>query len=99
MFKRLNEILCTKKNCTIYPSVVPKCYAYFRFLYAQPCGSRHKMSKELLKKRKVTTAETVKSLGENGIKVSEKDAEIILDFLYFLAKLTVNQYFNKDKKQ
>jgi hypothetical protein len=50
------------------------------------------MSKELLKKRNVTTADTVKALRKNGIEISEKDAEIILDFLYFLAKLTVNQY-------
>jgi hypothetical protein len=52
------------------------------------------MSKELLKKRNVTTADTMKVMRENGIEVSEKDAEIILDFLYFLAKLTVNQYLN-----
>ena len=31
-----------------------------------------------------------------GSEVSEKDAEIILDFLYFLAKLSVNQYLNTD---
>lgn len=54
------------------------------------------MSKELLKKRNVTTADTVKALRKNGIEVSEKDAEIILDFLYILAKLTVNQYVNND---
>ena len=54
------------------------------------------MSKELLKKRNVTTADTVKALRKNGIEVSEKDAEIILDFLYFLAKLTVNQYVNNN---
>jgi hypothetical protein len=54
------------------------------------------MSKELLKKRNVTSADTVKALRKNGIEVSEKDAEIILDFLYFLAKLTVNQYVNNN---
>ena len=54
------------------------------------------MSKELLKKRNVTAADTVKALRKNGIEVSEKDAEIILDFLYFLAKLTVNQYVNNN---
>jgi hypothetical protein len=52
------------------------------------------MSKELLKKRNVTSADTIKALRKNSIEVSEKDAEIILDFLYFLAKLTVNQYVN-----
>ena len=52
------------------------------------------MSKALLKTRKVTTADTIKALRENGVEISEKDAEIILDFLYFLAKLAVNQYIN-----
>lgn len=55
------------------------------------------MSKEQLKKkRNLTTADSVKALRQNGIDVSEKDAEIILDFLYFLAKLTVNQYVNNN---
>ncbi len=57
------------------------------------------MSNDQQKKRKITTAEAVRSLHENGIEASEKDAEIILDFLYFLAKLTVNQYFNSDDNQ
>jgi hypothetical protein len=52
------------------------------------------MGKELKRTRSVTTADTIKAMRENGIEVSEKDAEIILDFLYFLAKLTVNQYVN-----
>jgi len=52
------------------------------------------MSKEPLKTRNITAAGTVKALHKNGIEVSEKEAEIILDFLYFLAKLTVNQYVN-----
>jgi len=52
-----------------------------------------KMSKELLKdKRKIKAADAVKILGNNGIDISEKDAEKILDFLYFLGKLTVDQY-------
>lgn len=36
----------------------------------------------------------VKILGKNGIEIDEKKAVEILDFLYFLAKLTVNQYVN-----
>jgi hypothetical protein len=54
------------------------------------------MSKELLKKRNVTTADAIKALRQNGIEVSEKDAEVILDFLFILAKLIVNEYFNED---
>ena len=48
-------------------------------------------------KRRVTALEAVKILKNNGIDITEKEAEKILDFLYFLGKLTVNQYFNKDK--
>ncbi len=48
-------------------------------------------------KRNVTPQQAIKILERNGLKISEKEAEEILDFLYFLGKLTVNQYFNKDK--
>lgn len=50
-------------------------------------------------KRRITSAQAVKILAENHIEVSEKDAEVILDFLYFLAKLTVNQYLKEVDKQ
>jgi hypothetical protein len=55
------------------------------------------MSKGLQKQRKITTSDAVKSLHENGIEVSEKDAEVILYFLFILAKLIVNEYFNEDQ--
>jgi len=55
------------------------------------------MSKEPLKERKLTPADTIAALRKNGIEISEKDAEIILDFLYILAKLTVNQYVNNNQ--
>jgi hypothetical protein len=61
------------------------------FIY---CGPMPQMNKEKLKKRSITTGDTVKVMQENGMEISEKDAEIILDFLYFLAKLTVDQYVN-----
>jgi len=54
------------------------------------------MQKEVPKKRSVTVDDTIKALKAMGSEVSEKDAEIILDFLYFLAKLSVNQYLNTD---
>jgi hypothetical protein len=50
-------------------------------------------------KRNITPQQAMKILEQNGLKISEKEAAEILDFLYFLGKLTVNQYFNKDKKQ
>jgi hypothetical protein len=43
-------------------------------------------------KRNITPQQAVKILEQNGLKVSKKDAEVILDFLYFLGKLSVNQY-------
>jgi hypothetical protein len=43
-------------------------------------------------KRGITPDQTIKALDSVGIKINEKDAKEILDFLYFLAKLTVNQH-------
>jgi len=56
------------------------------------------MKAGLSEKRNITPQQAVKILEQSGVKVTEKDAEIILDFLYFLGKLTVNQYFKNDKK-
>lgn len=54
------------------------------------------MSKELPKeKRKITPAKAVSILKESGREVNEKEAENILDFMYFLAKLIVDQNFKK----
>jgi hypothetical protein len=53
------------------------------------------MGTELQEKRKIKASDAVKTLAENGVKVSEKEASEILDFLYFLAKLIVNQNFKK----
>jgi hypothetical protein len=49
------------------------------------------MKAGLSEKRNVTPQQAVKILDQNGLKKNEKEAEEILDFLYFLAKLTVNQ--------
>jgi len=51
-----------------------------------------------LKKRNITPEQAVKILRKNGIETNEKDAKIILDFLYFLAKLSVDQYL-KDNNE
>ncbi|MDN3585003.1 hypothetical protein [Mucilaginibacter flavus] len=42
-------------------------------------------------KRNVTTAQAIAILKKNGREVSEKEAEKILEMMYFLAKLVVNQ--------
>lgn len=50
------------------------------------------MNEEDAGKRKITVAQAIKVLGSKGVTIDEKEAETILDFLYFLGKLTVNQY-------
>uniref|UniRef100_F4CEL0 Uncharacterized protein n=2 Tax=Sphingobacteriaceae TaxID=84566 RepID=F4CEL0_SPHS2 len=54
---------------------------------------REDMAKGLLEKRNVTPEQAVKILRKKGVEVNESQAKVILDFLYILAKLTVNQYF------
>ena len=44
------------------------------------------------KNRKISPELAVKILKENGQNVSLKEARIILDFMYKIAKLSVNQY-------
>lgn len=46
-------------------------------------------------KRNVTPQQAIKILEQNGLKINEKEAEEILDFLYFIGKLSVNQYVDK----
>jgi len=46
-------------------------------------------------KRGVTPQQAVSILKKNGINVTDNDAEKILDLMYFLAKLIVNQNFKK----
>jgi len=46
-------------------------------------------------KRAVTTSDVIKTLRKQGKEVTEKQAEEILDFLYFLAELIVKQNFSK----
>jgi hypothetical protein len=53
------------------------------------------MSKELLKKRNVTAKQAIEILQKNRIEINEKKAEEMLDLMYFLAKLIVNQNFKK----
>ncbi|EHQ26579.1 hypothetical protein BDD43_0621 [Mucilaginibacter gracilis] len=53
------------------------------------------MKSDSSNKRTVTTSQAIKMLEKNGVKVTEKKAQEILDLMYFLAKLIVNQNFNK----
>jgi hypothetical protein len=54
------------------------------------------MHKDVQQKRSLTTKDAIKVMRENGVEITEKEAEEILDFLYFLAKLTVNQYIKQN---
>jgi hypothetical protein len=52
------------------------------------------MSKELPKeKRGITVEKAVKILKEKNVEIDEKKAAELLDLMYFLAKLIVNQNF------
>lgn len=46
-------------------------------------------------KRNVSVKQTLTMLKENGVEINEKEAEKVLDLMYFLAKLIVNQNFKK----
>ena len=46
-------------------------------------------------KRNITAERAVAILKKNGVDIDEKNVEKVLDFLYFLAKLTVNQYIKE----
>jgi hypothetical protein len=45
-------------------------------------------------KQGVTPEQAISALQKKGITIDEEEAKIILDFLYILAKLAINQYFN-----
>ncbi len=46
-------------------------------------------------KRNVTPEKAMEILKENGVEISEKNAEELLDLMYFLAKLSVDQYIKE----
>jgi hypothetical protein len=53
------------------------------------------MAKDKQEKRSVTLEQTIRLLAKNGIEIDEKKAVELLDLMYFLAKLIVNQNFKK----
>jgi hypothetical protein len=46
----------------------------------------------LKERRRITPDQAVKILAEHGTKVTRKEAEMILDFMYKFAKLALSQY-------
>jgi hypothetical protein len=49
----------------------------------------------LQKKRNITPEQAVKILSKNGINIDKNDAQEMLELMYFLAKLIVDQNFKK----
>jgi hypothetical protein len=47
-------------------------------------------------KQGISPEQAIGILRKNGIYVDEKEAKKILDLLYFLGKLTVNQFINNE---
>jgi hypothetical protein len=53
------------------------------------------MATDTREKRNVTPKQAIEMLQKNGIVIDERKAEKLLDLMYFLAKLIVNQNFKK----
>ncbi len=53
------------------------------------------MKVETAGKRNVTPEKAMEILKENGVEISEKNAEELLDLMYFFAKLSVDQYIKE----
>jgi hypothetical protein len=53
------------------------------------------MRKDIHTKSKITPEKAVEILKENGVQVTVDQAKNILELLYFLAKLEVDQYLKK----
>ena len=51
-----------------------------------------------IEKRDITPQKAIEILKKNGIEIDEKEALIILEFLYFFAKLSVDQYLKNEQK-
>jgi len=55
------------------------------------------MDTTLCTKRNVTPSQTVEVFRKHGEEITEEEAEILLEFLYFFAKLSVCQQVEKKK--
>jgi len=49
--------------------------------------------------RKITRQKAAEALGKEGINCTEKEATVIVDFLYLLARIAIHQYFSEVKEQ
>jgi len=53
------------------------------------------MRNTLNQERNITPEKAIKILSKNGINIDKKDAEEMLELMYFIAKLIVDQNFKK----
>lgn len=49
----------------------------------------------LKEKRNITPEKAIEILSKNGIRIDKNDAQEILELMYFIAKLIVDQNFKK----
>ena len=100
LFKRSNGYLCEKVIDQVYLSVVPNTLSYGSRQIREHCslwiGTMDTTTKE---KRNISTADAVKILRKSSVEIDEKKAEEVLELMYFLAKLIVNQNFKTWEQQ
>lgn len=53
------------------------------------------MRNTLNRQRNITPEKAIKTLSKNGIIINKNDAEEMLELMYFIAKLIVDQNFKK----
>lgn len=56
------------------------------------------MSDTEYQKKKVTPKQAVAILKEHGTIITEEEAVLVIDFLYFLGELTVKQYIKENSE-
>jgi len=56
------------------------------------------MNTRLGEKRTITASKAVETLRRHGTKISEEEAEVILDFMYKMSKLTVENFIKSNVK-
>ncbi|WP_160715342.1 hypothetical protein [Chitinophaga solisilvae] len=52
-----------------------------------------------MNEKKLTPAQAVSILANGGITVSEKEAEKILELVYYLAEMSIKQILNSDESE
>jgi hypothetical protein len=57
------------------------------------------MQGELREKRRITPQKAIAILEQHGTKINMDEAEIILDFMYKMSKLTVENFLKKKSRK